>query len=66
MKRLDHIDVLPGIAAFAVCWFHETHGGDLLGEGNGKTLSSNDFLGGEVFFVISGCVIPLSMWRASY
>ncbi len=38
----------------------------LLGEGNGKTLSSYGFLGVEVFFVISGCVIPLSMWRANY
>jgi hypothetical protein len=66
MRRLDHIDALRGIAALAVCWFHVTHGGDLLGEGDGKTLSSYGFLGGEVFFVISGCVIPLSMWRANY
>ncbi len=66
MGRLAHIDGLRGIASLLVCWFHMTHGGELLGEGVAAQASSYGFLGVEVFFVISGFVIPLSMWKARY
>lgn len=64
--RLDHIDALRGLAALAVCWFHMTRGGKLLPEGWVASLSAYGFLGVEVFFVISGFVIPWAMWRADY
>lgn len=66
MERLPHIDALRGIAALAVCWFHMTHGGDLLGDNAAAEMSSFGFLGVEVFFVISGFVIPLSMRNTQY
>ena len=65
-RRLGHIDALRGLAALAVCWFHLTHGGKLLPDGWGRVISSRGFLGVEVFFVISGFVIPWAMWRANY
>ena len=65
-RRLDHIDALRGLAALAVCWFHLTRGGKLLPEGWVASLSAYGFLGVEVFFVISGFVIPWAMWRADY
>ncbi|MBP7950724.1 MAG: acyltransferase [Verrucomicrobiales bacterium] len=66
MSRFTHIDALRGIAALMVCWFHMTHGGKLLGKGAAAEISSLGFLGVEAFFVISGFVIPLSMWRTGY
>ena len=66
MERLPHIDALRGIAALAVCWFHMTHSGTLLGENLAASASSFGFLGVEVFFVISGFVIPLSMRNTGY
>lgn len=66
MSRLSHIDGLRGAASLAVCWYHMTHGGKLLGDGAVAKASSFGFLGVEVFFVISGFVIPWSMERSGY
>ena len=64
--RLESLDALRGIAALAVCWYHMTHGGKLLGNGFAAHASSFGFLGVEVFFVISGFVIPFSMEKTNY
>lgn len=64
--RLETIDLLRGIAALSVAWFHFTNGGGLLQEGWLKATGSYGWLGVEVFFVISGFVIPYSMFQGGY
>lgn len=55
--RIDIVEQLRGAAALAVAWFHLTNGYD-----DWVALSgAYGWLGGEVFFVISGFVIPLSL-----
>lgn len=64
VARMRHIDALRGIASFAVCWFHLTNGypsDSVVGE-SGRY----GWLGVEMFFVISGFVIPLSMHASGY
>jgi peptidoglycan/LPS O-acetylase OafA/YrhL len=68
MKHIKGLDLLRGLAALSVCIFHFTNGnpnylpnGDVL-----KTIGSYGFLGVEVFFVISGIVIPYSMHLNGY
>lgn len=70
-KQLDYIsslDLLRGLAAVAVCFFHFTHGNPgFLSEDNILYQAGRyGFLGVDVFFVISGFVIPYSMHRAGY
>ncbi|MEQ1949301.1 MAG: acyltransferase [Bryobacteraceae bacterium] len=61
LPRLRSIQVLRGLAAFAVFWHHLTiEAESLVWSGRyGK-------FGVEVFFVISGFIIPYSLFRASY
>lgn len=63
-KRLSHIDALRGIASFAVCWFHLTNGY----ANNSPVRISGQFgwLGVEVFFVISGFIIPYALYSSGY
>jgi len=65
---LTSIDMLRGLAAIAVCYFHFTHGNpNLLAESNLLYKTGRyGFLGVDVFFVISGFVIPYAMHRANY
>lgn len=69
-ERVEGLDVLRGLASLAVCWFHLTqfryntpdrHGYELL-----RQTGTYGWLGVEVFFVISGFVIPYSLYRARY
>lgn len=64
--RLEIVDFLRGIAALSVAWFHFTNGGGLLGAGWLKSSGTYGWLGVEVFFVISGFVIPYSMFQGGY
>ena len=59
---------MRGLAALSVCLFHFTNGvPDFLPDGDiVKQLGSFGFLGVQVFFVISGFVIPLSMRARGY
>ena len=66
MQRLDHIDALRGIASLAVCWYHMARGGELFETSWLASLSSFGFLGVEVFFVISGFVLPWSLAKSEY
>jgi peptidoglycan/LPS O-acetylase OafA/YrhL len=67
MKRLGIVDALRGIATLAVCFFHlNYHVVSHLPSELAKSLLSYGWLGVEVFFVISGFVIPYSMHRAGY
>jgi peptidoglycan/LPS O-acetylase OafA/YrhL len=59
------LDPLRGIAAGGVAWYHLTNLVNLP-EGWLKASGSNGFLGVEMFFVISGFIIPYSMIRGGY
>jgi len=66
-ERVQIIDALRGIAALAVCWFHFTQSvGDFLPEGLVKKSGELGFLGVNIFFVISGFVIPFTLMKCSY
>ena len=61
------VDALRGVAAAAVVWFHLTHMEfRLLRDGPLKESGTYGWAGVEVFFVISGFVLPWSLWRARY
>lgn len=65
--RLPVVDALRGFAALAVCWYHFTHGSaGFLPEGWLKASGAQGWLGVEVFFVISGFIIPHALRRSSY
>lgn len=68
--RVEGLDALRGLAALLVCWFHltafnfPTPPGDFY-----KLLRSSaqyGWVGVEIFFVISGLVIPYALLRAGY
>jgi peptidoglycan/LPS O-acetylase OafA/YrhL len=62
-ERLVAIEALRGFAALGVAWFHLT----LASSSSLLRLSGYEGrLGVPVFFVISGFVIPYSMWRMNY
>lgn len=69
-KRIDGLDFLRGIASLAVCWFHLTSFHFPTPDGRlyeaVRTSGTYGWLGVEVFFVISGFVIPYSLHRAGY
>ena len=67
-NRLTHVDALRGLAGLAVCLFHFTRhipgfppDGSIL-----KTVCQYGYLGVEIFFVISGFIIPLALFRSRY
>lgn len=65
--RVEIVDALRGVAALAVCWFHFTQGvGEFLPEGLLKKSGAYGFLGVQVFFVVSGFVIPFTLAKSSY
>ena len=69
-ERLPGLDALRGIASLAVCWFHLTLFTYGTADGPGYALlrrsGSWGWLGVEVFFVLSGFVIPWALHRAGY
>lgn len=61
------LDALRGIAALAVCWYHFTHGNaTFLPDGLLKSSGTYGWLGVEMFFVISGFIIPYALHRGGY
>ena len=66
-SRIATVDALRGIASFSVAWFHFTHGNpDFLPAGLLKSSGEYGWLGVEMFFVISGFVIPYALYKAQY
>lgn len=64
-NRIESTDFLRGIAACFVMLFHFTLAG--LPDTNPlKLLGGHGFLGVEVFFIVSGFIIPYSMYVAGY
>jgi peptidoglycan/LPS O-acetylase OafA/YrhL len=65
--RIATIDVLRGIASFSVAWFHFTQGNPtFLPQGVLKSTGKYGWLGVQMFFVISGFVIPYALHKARY
>jgi peptidoglycan/LPS O-acetylase OafA/YrhL len=69
--QLSHVAIiepLRGIAAFAVCFYHFTNGnkGLLANDNHLRQLGAYGHFGVEIFFVITGFVIPYSMFMRSY
>lgn len=69
-QRIDGLDFLRGLASLGVCWLHLTdftyHNTDGPFYNLLRASGSYGWLGVEVFFVISGFVIPYSLRRANY
>jgi peptidoglycan/LPS O-acetylase OafA/YrhL len=65
--RVTTVDCLRGAAALSVVWFHITNGAPNAYAPEWLRASGrHGWLGVEVFFVISGFVIPLALHRARY
>lgn len=62
-ERLEGVEYARGIAALAVMWFHFTY---QLPEGVLRTSGLYGYLGVEIFFVISGFIIPYAMDSRRY
>jgi peptidoglycan/LPS O-acetylase OafA/YrhL len=69
-ERIHGLDFLRGVASLAVCWFHLTSFTYASPDGwfysTLRQTGAYGWLGVEVFFVISGFVIPYSLHRAGY
>lgn len=71
VARIGMLDPLRGLAAFSVMWYHFTQNNKMLAGGDAVSnillaSGSKGWLGVEVFFVISGFVLPYAMWRGRY
>lgn len=69
--RVGVVDALRGLASFAVCWYHLVYADGAFGGGGAvasvlRDSARNAWTGVEVFFVISGFVIPLALFRTRY
>ena len=60
--KIGIVGALRGFAAFAVCWFHFTFGQTPWLKWTGQY----GWLGVETFFVISGFIIPYSLYQYRY
>lgn len=66
-KYLFSLDYLRGFAAISVCLFHFTDKLDYLQINDPiKKIFSSGHFGVEIFFIISGLVIPYSMMKGNY
>lgn len=65
--RIATVEVLRGIAALAVAWFHFTNANPQFPSSPWlRATGAWGWLGVECFFVISGFVLPLAMHRSGY
>jgi len=65
-SRWASIEYARGIAALSVAFFHFTNGSSWFHDGILKSVGHYGYLGVMVFFVISGFVIPLSLYRLDF
>ncbi|HJP63197.1 MAG TPA: acyltransferase [Mucilaginibacter sp.] len=62
--RIKHIDALRGIAAIIITFFHLSGSSGL--SMNFASYGKYGYLGVEIFFVISGFILPYSMHKTGY
>jgi peptidoglycan/LPS O-acetylase OafA/YrhL len=65
--RLHNIDTLRAIAAFSVLWFHVSN--TVSNYPVNTTIRESGafgWIGVDIFFVISGFIIPFSLWKAAF
>jgi peptidoglycan/LPS O-acetylase OafA/YrhL len=67
-NRFESIDILRGVAALAVCLYHFTNGlPDFISDDNAlKIIGRYGHLGVQLFFIISGFIIPFSLYKGNY
>jgi peptidoglycan/LPS O-acetylase OafA/YrhL len=65
-RDVDGINTLRALAALAVVWFHFTLGNPWLVGSVLQSTGRHGWAGAEVFFVISGFVVPWAMESARY
>jgi peptidoglycan/LPS O-acetylase OafA/YrhL len=65
-SRNETVDALRGLAALSVCLFHFTNGQNFQATSYLIPVGQYGWLGVEVFFVISGFIVPYAMLRAGY
>jgi peptidoglycan/LPS O-acetylase OafA/YrhL len=67
-KYIYSLDALRGVASLSVCLFHTALGNqEFLSKNNYVALlASKGWVGVEIFFIISGFIIPYSMHMAGY
>ena len=65
-SRNQTVDALRGLAALSVCFFHFTNGTHFRASSFLAPVGAYGWLGVDVFFVISGFIVPYAMWRAGY
>ena len=65
-RHLHTVDAMRGIAALAVCWFHFTNAQFTEQFGAYSLSGRYGWLGVQIFFVISGFIIPFSLFRGEY
>jgi peptidoglycan/LPS O-acetylase OafA/YrhL len=65
--RIAVVEELRGLAALYVAWFHFTNGNPaFLTEGALKLSGVHGWVGVQVFFVVSGFIIPFTMHKRGY
>jgi peptidoglycan/LPS O-acetylase OafA/YrhL len=65
-NRNETVDALRGLAALSVCFFHFTNGEHFRQTSYLAPAGAYGWLGVDVFFVISGFIVPYAMLRAGY
>ena len=67
-NRLHHVDALRGLAALSVCLFHLAlaQAGFPADESFLKSVCNFGYLGVNVFFIISGFIIPVALSKSGY
>ena len=65
-SRNETVDALRGMAALSVCFFHFTNGVHFGPTSFLAPVGAYGWLGVDVFFVISGFIVPFAMLRAGY
>ena len=65
-KRLAIVDLLRAFAAVSVAWFHFTNGSGVVHDGWLYRSGQYGWMGVEMFFVISGFIIPYSLYQSRY
>lgn len=66
--KFESIVILRGLAALSVCLYHFSNGlpGFLADTNLLKVIGAYGCLGVEIFFIISGFIIPLSLYKGGY